>query len=79
MQQKLDDLLVEMGSLQQQYVKCDSYIFTEREKNEAKGNKKIGGEEGARCCVCTRPEAAATPQKEKVEPICILFLFIYFK
>ncbi|CAN6204851.1 unnamed protein product [Urochloa humidicola] len=65
MQQKLDDLLVEMNSLQQQYVKCDSYFSSESEKDDISGSKKIGDEEGSRCCVCARPEAAATPQKAK--------------
>ncbi|CAN6167438.1 unnamed protein product [Urochloa humidicola] len=65
MQQKLDDLLVEMNSLQQQYVKCDSYISTEREKDDIEGSKKIGDGEGSRYCVCARPEAAVTPQKAK--------------
>ncbi|OEL32939.1 hypothetical protein BAE44_0006040 [Dichanthelium oligosanthes] len=65
MQQKLDDLLVEMNSLQHQYVKCDSYISTEREKDEIARSKKVGDEEGSRCCACARPNAAATPQKAK--------------
>lgn len=65
MQQKLDDLLVEMSSLQQQYVKCDSYISEEREINEIEtGSKTIGYGEESRCCVCTNLEAA-TPQKAK--------------
>ena len=53
MQQKLDDLLVEMNYLQQQYVKCDSYISSEREKDEIIGNKNIGDEDGSRC-VCVQ-------------------------
>ncbi|CAL5082079.1 unnamed protein product [Urochloa decumbens] len=65
MQQKLDDLLVEMNSLQQQYVKCDNYISSEREKDGNAGSKKVGDGEESKCCVCTRPEAAATPQKAK--------------
>ncbi|CAN6196414.1 unnamed protein product [Urochloa humidicola] len=65
MQQKLDDLVVEMNSLQQQYVKCDSYISSERENDDSAGSKKIGDGEGSTCCVCARPEAAATPQKAK--------------
>ena len=66
MQQKLDDLLVEMSSLQQQYVKCDSYISEEREINEIEtGSKTIVYGEESRCCVCTKLEAA-TPQKAKV-------------
>ncbi|KAJ1290180.1 hypothetical protein BS78_02G223800 [Paspalum vaginatum] len=65
MQQKLDGLLVEMNSLQQQYVKCDSYIPTERGESEIAGSKKIGDEEGFRCCVCTGLDTAATPQKAK--------------
>ncbi|RCV12234.1 hypothetical protein SETIT_2G253400v2 [Setaria italica] len=64
MQQKLDDLLVEMNCLQQ-HVKCDSYISTEREKDEIAGSKKIGDEEESGCCMCVRPDAAATPQKAK--------------
>ncbi|KAG2644257.1 hypothetical protein PVAP13_2KG298276 [Panicum virgatum] len=64
MQQKLDDLLVEMNYLQQQYVKCDSYISSEREKDEIICNKNIGDEDGSRC-VCSRPDAAPTPQKAK--------------
>ncbi|PAN13082.1 hypothetical protein PAHAL_2G312900 [Panicum hallii] len=64
MQQKLDDLLVEMNSLQQHYVKCDSYISTERGKYEIVGSKNIGDEEGSRC-VRARPDAAPTPQKAK--------------
>ncbi|XP_062194362.1 uncharacterized protein LOC133897590 [Phragmites australis] len=65
MQQKLDDLFDEMNSLQQQYVKCDSYISTERERNEVAGSKKIGDEEGSRCCLRVKPEAAETHQKAK--------------
>lgn len=65
MQQKLDDLFDEMNSLQQQYVKCDSFISSERENIESIGSKKLGDEEGARCCVCARPETAATPHKTK--------------
>ncbi|KAF8694840.1 hypothetical protein HU200_037937 [Digitaria exilis] len=65
MQQKLDDLLVEMNFLQQQYVMCDSYISSEREKADSAGSKKIGDEEGSRCCVCAKPEVAATPEKTK--------------
>ena len=72
MQQKLDGLLVEMNSLQQQYVKCDSYISTERGESEIAGSKKIGDEEGFRCCVCTGLDTAATPQKAKVEPVYLL-------
>lgn len=75
MQQKLDDLLVEMSSLQQQYVKCDSYISDEREMNEIAGSKKIGDGEGSRCCVCTKLEVAATPQKAKVAPVDLLLFF----
>ena len=70
MQQKLDDLLVEMNYLQQQYVKCDSYISSEREKDEIIGNKNIGDEDGSRC-VCARTDAAPIPQKAKVQPICL--------
>ncbi|XP_066399658.1 uncharacterized protein [Miscanthus floridulus] len=65
MQQKLDDLLVEMNSLQQQYLMCDSYISDEKEMNEIAGSNKIGDGEGSRCCGCTKLEAAATPQKAK--------------
>ena len=75
MQQKLDDLLVEMNYLQQQYVKCDSYISSEREKDEIIGNKNIGDEDGSRC-VCSRPDAAPTPQKAKVQNICLLLFFL---
>ena len=74
MQQKLDDLLVEMNYLQQQYVKCDSYISSEREKDEIIGNKNIGDEDGSRC-VCARPDAPPTPQKAKVQNICLLLFF----
>ena len=74
MQQKLDDLLVEMNSLQQQYVKCDTYISTEREKDEVMGNKHIEDEDGSRC-VCARPDAPPTPQKAKVQNICLLLFF----
>ena len=73
MQQKLDDLLVEMSSLQQQYVKCDSYISDEMEMNDIAGSKKIGDGEGSRCCGCTKLEAAATPQKAKVAPVDFFF------
>jgi hypothetical protein len=73
MQQKLDDLLVEMNSLQQHYVKCDSYISTERGKYEIVGSKNIGDEEGSRC-VRARPDAAPTPQKAKVQPIYLFLL-----
>lgn len=76
MQQKLDDLLVEMNCLQQQYVKCDSYISTEREKDEIAGSKKIGHEEESRCCVCVRPDAASTPQKTKVKPVYITYSYL---
>ena len=75
MQQKLDDLLVEMNSLQQQYVKCDTYISTEREKDEVMGNKHIEDEDGSRC-VCARPDAPPTPQKAKVQNICLLLFFL---
>ena len=76
MQQKLDDLLVEMSSLQQQYVKCDSYISDERETNEIAGSKNIGDGEGSRCCVCTKLEVAATPQKAKVALVDLLLFFL---
>ena len=66
MQQKLDDLLGEMHSLQQQYVKCDSFISTQSEKVELVSSKKLMDEEGTRCCVCSQPVTAATPYKTKV-------------
>lgn len=67
MQQKLDDLFAEMNSLQQQYIKCDSFISTERENIElvSSKSKELGDEEGARCCTCALPEIAATPHKTK--------------
>uniref|UniRef100_A0A0D9XF29 Uncharacterized protein n=1 Tax=Leersia perrieri TaxID=77586 RepID=A0A0D9XF29_9ORYZ len=65
MQQKLDDLFDEMNSLQQQYVKCDTFISSEQEKSELVGSKKLGDNDGARCCVCAKPEIAATPQRTK--------------
>jgi hypothetical protein len=67
MQQKLDDLFSEMSSLQQQYVKCDTFISAEKENIELISSNKLGHEEGAKCCVCTRAETAATPQKTKVK------------
>uniref|UniRef100_A0ACD5Y864 Uncharacterized protein n=1 Tax=Avena sativa TaxID=4498 RepID=A0ACD5Y864_AVESA len=65
MQQKLDDLFGEMNSLQQQYVKCDSFISAEKENIEWLSSNKPGHEEGSVCCVCTRAETAATTQKTK--------------
>ncbi|KAF0928039.1 hypothetical protein E2562_037370 [Oryza meyeriana var. granulata] len=65
MQQKLDDLFDEMNSLQQQYVKCNAFISSEHEKSEFVGSKKLGDEDGVRCCVCARPENCATPHKTK--------------
>uniref|UniRef100_A0A453L4P0 Uncharacterized protein n=1 Tax=Aegilops tauschii subsp. strangulata TaxID=200361 RepID=A0A453L4P0_AEGTS len=65
MQQKLDDLLGEMHSLQQQYVKCDSFISTQSEKVELVSSKKLMDEEGTRCCACSQPVTAATPYKTK--------------
>ncbi|KAK3130397.1 hypothetical protein QOZ80_6BG0492990 [Eleusine coracana subsp. coracana] len=65
MQQKLDDLFVEMNSLQQQYVKCDSYISTHKENIVSVDSMKLGEKEGSKCCVCVRPDPAATPQKAK--------------
>ncbi|KAL6844739.1 hypothetical protein ACP4OV_025398 [Aristida adscensionis] len=65
MQQKLDDLLDEMNSLQQQYIKCDSYISTQREENVSIDIKKLGDEEESKCHACARPEAAVTAQKAK--------------
>ncbi|XP_015696612.2 uncharacterized protein LOC102705103 [Oryza brachyantha] len=65
MQQKLDDLFDEMNSLQQQYVKCNTFISSELEKSELVGSKKLGEEDGTRCCACTRPEILTTPQKTK--------------
>ncbi|KAL6656247.1 hypothetical protein ACP70R_007073 [Stipagrostis hirtigluma subsp. patula] len=65
MQQKLDDLFDEMNSLQQQYIKCDSYISTQGEKNVLVDSKKVGDEVGSKCCVYVRPEPAVTPQKAK--------------
>ena len=79
MQQKLDDLLVEMSSLQQQYVKCDSYISDEMEMNDIAGSKKIGDGEGYRSCVCMKLEAAATPQKAKVASADRLIAFSFYK
>ncbi|XP_047051738.1 uncharacterized protein LOC124657190 [Lolium rigidum] len=60
MQQKLDDLFGEMNSLQQQYVKCDSFISAEKENIELVSCNKLG-----QCCVSSRAETAATPQKTK--------------
>ncbi|KAE8784987.1 hypothetical protein D1007_41344 [Hordeum vulgare] len=54
MQQKLDDLLGEMHSLQQQYVKCDSFVSTQSEKVELVSSKKLMDEEGTRCCACSQ-------------------------
>ncbi|GJN33614.1 hypothetical protein PR202_gb22234 [Eleusine coracana subsp. coracana] len=65
MQQKLDDLFDEMNSLQQQYVKCDSYISTHKENIVSVDSMKLGEKEGSKCCVCVRPDPAATPQKAK--------------
>ncbi|KAF7066171.1 hypothetical protein CFC21_072197 [Triticum aestivum] len=65
MQQKLDDLLSEMHSLQQQYVKCDSFISTQSEKVELVSSKKLMDEEGTRCCACSQLVTAATPYKTK--------------
>nr|XP_051188396.1 uncharacterized protein LOC127302087 isoform X2 [Lolium perenne]XP_051188397.1 uncharacterized protein LOC127302087 isoform X3 [Lolium perenne]XP_051188398.1 uncharacterized protein LOC127302087 isoform X4 [Lolium perenne]XP_051188399.1 uncharacterized protein LOC127302087 isoform X5 [Lolium perenne]XP_051188400.1 uncharacterized protein LOC127302087 isoform X6 [Lolium perenne]XP_051188402.1 uncharacterized protein LOC127302087 isoform X7 [Lolium perenne]XP_051188403.1 uncharacterized prot len=65
MQQKLDDLFGEMNSLHQQYVKCDSFISAEKENIELVSSNKVGHEEGAKCCVSSRAETAATPQKTK--------------
>ncbi|CAM0951991.1 unnamed protein product [Alopecurus aequalis] len=64
MQQKLDDLFGEMNSLQQQYVKCDSFISAEKDNIELVSSTKVG-HEGARCCVCTGAEIAASPHKTK--------------
>ena len=66
MQQKLDDLFGEMNSLQQQYVKCDSFISAEKDNTQLVSNNRLGREEGDKCGVCTRLETAATPQKTKV-------------
>ncbi|KAM0890180.1 hypothetical protein ACQ4PT_027207 [Festuca glaucescens] len=60
MQQKLDDLFGEMNSLQQQYVKCDSFISAEKENIELVSSNKLG-----QCCLSSRAETAATPQKTK--------------
>ncbi|KAM0852228.1 hypothetical protein ACQ4PT_051896 [Festuca glaucescens] len=65
MQQKLDDLFSEMNSLQQQYVKCDSFISAEKENIELVSSNKLGHEEAAKCCVSSRAETASTPQKTK--------------
>ncbi|XP_052167338.1 uncharacterized protein LOC127784186 [Oryza glaberrima] len=65
MQQKLDDLFDEMNSLQQQYVKCNTFISSEQGKSELVGSKKVGDYDGARCCACAKPEIAATPHKTK--------------
>jgi hypothetical protein len=65
MQQKLDDLFGEMNSLQQQYVKCDSFISAEKENIELVSRNKLG-----QCCVSSPAETAATPQKTKVECVC---------
>jgi hypothetical protein len=66
MQQKLDDLMDEMNSLQQQYVKCDSYISTQEENIVSVDSKKFGEKEGSKCCACVRPNPAVAPQKAKV-------------
>lgn len=54
-----------MNSLQQQYVKCDSFISTESEKVEFVSSKKLMDEEGTRCCVCSQQVTDATPYKAK--------------
>uniref|UniRef100_A0A0E0M2S3 Uncharacterized protein n=1 Tax=Oryza punctata TaxID=4537 RepID=A0A0E0M2S3_ORYPU len=65
MQQKLDDLFDEMNSLQQQYVKCNTFISSEQENSELVGSKKVGDDDGARCRACAKAEIAAIPHKTK--------------
>ncbi|TVU10001.1 hypothetical protein EJB05_43504, partial [Eragrostis curvula] len=65
MQQKLDDLFDEMNSLQQQYVKCDSYISTQEEKIVLVDGKKRGEKEEFECCACVKLDPTVTPQKAK--------------